>query len=118
MLYIKAGEVKLPVVSTTGRDATVAVLGAGKFFGEGVLARQPLRAGSATAHTDVTLIAAEKRLERALLLLAGHGEETPQRVTPQISDQTLAEMVGMTRPRLNLLMNRFAQRWVISTARA
>ena len=46
VLYIKSGEVKLWVTSKTGREAVVAVLGAGNFFGEGALAGQPLRIGN------------------------------------------------------------------------
>jgi CRP-like cAMP-binding protein len=150
VLYIKSGEVKLSVTSKTGREAVVAVLGAGDFFGEGALAGQPLRIGSATAHAPSTILAvkkgdmqhllheehalsdgfiahlltrnihieqdlvdqlfnsAEKRLARALLLLAHYGEEhVPQRVIPKISQETLATMVGTTRSRVNLLMNRF-----------
>jgi CRP-like cAMP-binding protein len=60
VLYIKRGEVKLSVISKTGKEAIVAVLGAGNFFGEGALAGQPLRIGSATAHTASTIIAFEK----------------------------------------------------------
>ncbi len=66
VLCIKAGEVELPVVAKTGREATVAVLGAGEFFGEGALAGQPLRTGRATAHTDVTLIAIDRAERRSL----------------------------------------------------
>ena len=59
VLYIKRGEVQLSVISKTGREAVVAVLGAGNFFGEGALAGQPLRIGSATAHKASTIIAVE-----------------------------------------------------------
>jgi CRP-like cAMP-binding protein len=150
VLYIKKGEVKLSVTSKTGREAIVAVLDAGNFFGEGALAGQPLRIGSATAHSPSTIIAvakgdmqqllhrehalsdsfiahlltrnihieqdlidqlfnsAEKRLARALLLLAHYGEEhVPQRVIPKISQETLSKMVGTTRSRVNFFMNRF-----------
>jgi len=150
VMYLKKGEVKLSVISKTGREAIVAILGAGDFFGEGALAGQTLRIGSATAHTPSTVIAldkadmqrllheehalsdgfithlltrnvrieedlidqlfnsAEKRLARTLLLLARFGEEhRPQRVIPKISQETLAEMVGTTRSRVNFFMNRF-----------
>ncbi len=150
VMYVKKGEVKLSVISKTGREAIVAILGAGNFFGEGALAGQPVRIGSATAHTASTVIAidkadmkrllheehvlsdgfiahlltrnvrieedlidqlfnsAEKRLARTLLLLARYGEEhRPQRVIPKISQETLAEMVGTTRSRVNFFMNRF-----------
>ncbi len=56
VLFIKRGEVKLSVTSKTGKEAIVAVLGAGNFFGEGALAGQPLRIGSATAHAPSTII--------------------------------------------------------------
>jgi CRP-like cAMP-binding protein len=60
VLYIKRGEVKLSVISKTGKEAIVAVLGAGNFFGEGALAGQPSRIGSATAHAPSTIIAIKK----------------------------------------------------------
>jgi len=67
VMYIKTGEVKLSVTSKTGREAIVAVLGAGHFFGEGALAGQPLRIGSATAHSPTTVIAVSKADMRRLL---------------------------------------------------
>jgi len=158
VMYVQAGEVKLSVISKTGKEAIVAVLGAGNFFGEGALAGQPLRIGSATAHTACTVVtvnksdmrrllhdehemsdgfiahlltrnvrieedlidqlfnSAEKRLARTLLLLARYGEEhAPQRVIPKISQETLAEMVGTTRSRVNFFMNRFKKLGFIST---
>src|ERR1044071_5660858 len=51
VLYIRSGGVKLSVLSKSGREAVVAMLGPGDFFGEGCLAGQPLRMGSATAIT-------------------------------------------------------------------
>ena len=150
VMYIRKGEVKLSVISKTGKEVIVAILGAGKFFGEGALAGQPLRIGNATAHAASTIVAidkadlhrllheqhalsdgfiahlltrnirieedlidqlfngAEKRLARVLLLLARYGEEhRPQRIIPKISQETLAEMVGTTRSRVNLFMNKF-----------
>jgi CRP-like cAMP-binding protein len=57
---------------------------------------------------DLLFNSAEKRLARALLLLARYGEQDrPQRVIPRISQQTLADMVGTTRSRVNFFMNRF-----------
>ena len=47
--YIQKGAVKLSVLSKTGKEAVVAMLGPGDFFGEGCLAGQPIRMGSATA---------------------------------------------------------------------
>ena len=50
----------------------------------------------------------EKRLARTLLLLARYGkQDQPQRVVPKISQETLAEMIGTTRSRVNLFMNKF-----------
>lgn len=150
VMYIRKGEVKLSVISKTGKEVIVGILGAGKFFGEGALAGQPLRIGNATAQEASTIVAidkadlhrllheqhalsdgfiahlltrnirieedlidqlfngAEKRLARVLLLLAHYGEEVrPQRVIPKVSQETLAEMVGTTRSRVNLFMNKF-----------
>lgn len=57
---------------------------------------------------DLLFNSAEKRLARALLLLARYGEQDrPQRVVPKISQQVLADMVGTTRSRVNFFMNRF-----------
>jgi CRP/FNR family cyclic AMP-dependent transcriptional regulator len=57
---------------------------------------------------DLLFNSAEKRLARALLLLARYGEQDrPQRVIPKISQQTLADIVGTTRSRVNVLLNRF-----------
>ena len=50
----------------------------------------------------------EKRLARALLLLSGHGkQELPQNVIPNMSQEMLAEMVGTTRSRISIFMNKF-----------
>jgi CRP/FNR family cyclic AMP-dependent transcriptional regulator len=50
----------------------------------------------------------EKRLARALLLLARYGSQgQPQRAIPKVSQETLAEMIGTTRSRVNLFMNKF-----------
>ena len=150
VLFVRSGEVKLSVISKMGKEAIVAILDEGSFFGEGALAGQPIRLGNATAHAPTTIVAigkadmrrllheehelsdgfiahlltrnirteedlidqlfnsAEKRLARALLLLAHYGgENVPQRVIPKISQETLAEMVGTTRSRVNFFMNRF-----------
>ncbi len=61
VLYIQRGGVSLSVVSETGREAVVAVLGPGDFFGEGCLAGQAVRMGSATAITATTVLVIEKR---------------------------------------------------------
>jgi CRP-like cAMP-binding protein len=57
---------------------------------------------------DQLFNSSEKRLARALLLLARYGDrETPQFVLPKVSQETLAEMVGTTRSRVNFFMNKF-----------
>ena len=150
VMYLQRGEVKLSVLSNMGREAIVAVLGPGNFFGEGALAGQRLRVKSATANAPSTILViektemlrvlheqhalsdwfighlltrnirieedlidqlfncAEKRLARALLVLARYGEPgRPRRMIPKISQETLAEMIGITRARVNFFMNRF-----------
>jgi CRP-like cAMP-binding protein len=67
VFYIQKGNVKLSVVSKSGREAVVAMLGTGEFFGEGCLAGQPIRMGSATATTASTVLLVEKnRMVRLL----------------------------------------------------
>jgi CRP/FNR family transcriptional regulator, cyclic AMP receptor protein len=150
VLYIQSGGVKLSVLSKTGKEAVVAMLGPGDFFGEGCLAGQPLRMGSATAITPSAILrlrkrhmadllhkqstmsdrfishmltrnirieedlidqlfnSSEKRLARTLLLLARYGKQPiPGRMVPKISQDTLAEMVGTTRSRVNFFLNKF-----------
>jgi CRP/FNR family cyclic AMP-dependent transcriptional regulator len=150
VLYIQQGGVKLSVISDAGREAVVAMLGPGDFFGEGCLAGQPVRIGSATAITpsrvlviekrqmikvlhdqhalsdrfishmlsrnvrieqdliDQLFNSSEKRLARALLLLARYGKQVkPRQVVAKISQETLSEMVGTTRSRVNFFMNKF-----------
>jgi CRP/FNR family transcriptional regulator, cyclic AMP receptor protein len=150
VFYIQKGKIKLSVVSNAGKEATIGILGEGNFFGEGALAGQSLRMGSAVAMTECNLLriekkammsalhrghafsdmfvayllarniryeedlvdqlfnSSEKRLARMLLMLAHFGKEgVPQTVIPKISQETLAEMVGTTRSRVNFFMNRF-----------
>ncbi len=150
VLYIRTGNVKLSVISKSGREAVVAMLGAGEFFGEGCLAGQPVRMGTAKTMTDSTVLlvdktqmvrllhkqhamsdrfiahmlarniqieedlidqlfnSSEKRLARTLLLLARYGKhDKPVRAVPPISQETLAEMVGTTRSRVNFFMKKF-----------
>jgi CRP-like cAMP-binding protein len=150
VFYIKSGGVKLSVLSSAGKEAVVAMLGPGDFFGEGCLAGQQLRMGTATtvvptaalrilkremmrtlheqrefadrfiAHmlvrnirieedlVDQLFNSSEKRLARTLLLLARYGkEDASERVLPRLSQETLAEMVGTTRSRVNFFMNKF-----------
>jgi CRP/FNR family cyclic AMP-dependent transcriptional regulator len=147
--YLQKGAIKLSVLSRIGKEAVVAMLAPGDFFGEGALAGQPVRIGTATAavpssvlfiekaamvqllHEEPTFSdrfinhmltrtirieadlvdqlfnSSEKRLARALLLLARYGEANPQRKLPKISQETLAEMIGATRSRVNFFMNKF-----------
>ena len=150
VMYIQAGSVKLSVLSKAGREAVVAMLGPGEFFGEGCLAGQAVRMGSATAITPSAILrvgkskmvrllrqqrgmsdrfisymlsrnirieedlidqlfnSSEKRLARALLLLARYGQQDkPTRVVPRISQETLADMIGTTRSRVNFFLNKF-----------
>jgi CRP/FNR family cyclic AMP-dependent transcriptional regulator len=60
VMYIRAGGIKLTVLSNTGREAVVAMLGPGEFFGEGCLAGQPFRMGTATALTPSTILLVDK----------------------------------------------------------
>jgi CRP/FNR family cyclic AMP-dependent transcriptional regulator len=61
VFYIQKGKVRLSVVSTAGKEATIGIMGEGNFFGEGSLAGQLLRMGSAAAMTDCELLRVEKR---------------------------------------------------------
>jgi CRP/FNR family cyclic AMP-dependent transcriptional regulator len=71
VLYIQDGGVRLSVVNETGKEAVVAVLGPGDFFGEGCLAGQPIRIGSATAVAATTVLVIEKK-EMIRVLHAEH----------------------------------------------
>ena len=62
LFYLRRGKVKLTVISPQGKEAIVAVLGAGEFFGEGCLTGQPLRMATAVAMTDCNLDKIEKSL--------------------------------------------------------
>jgi len=70
VFYVQKGKIKLAVVSQTGKEATVAVLGEGSFFGEGGLAGQALRMGSASAMTDCTIL----RIDKKSMIAALHRE--------------------------------------------
>lgn len=70
VFYIQKGRVKLTVVSKVGREATIGILGEGNFFGEGALAGQVLRMGSAAAMTDCEI----QRIERKAMVAALHRE--------------------------------------------
>jgi len=72
VFYIQEGKVRLTVVSKAGKEATLAILSEGEFFGEGGLAGQPLRMGSAAAMTDCELL----RIDKKAMMLALHREHT------------------------------------------
>ena len=61
VFYLQTGKAKLTVVSKTGKEATIGILSDGSFFGEGSLAGQPLRMGSATAMTDCAVLRIDKK---------------------------------------------------------
>jgi CRP-like cAMP-binding protein len=66
-MYVQKGSVKLTVVNESGKEAVVAILGSGDFFGEGGLAGQPLRMGTATAIVPTTvLIIGNEEMTRVL----------------------------------------------------
>jgi CRP-like cAMP-binding protein len=72
VFYIQAGKVRLTVLSEMGKEATLGILSEGEFFGEGGLAGQPLRMGSATAMTDCELL----QIDKKAMMLALHREHT------------------------------------------
>jgi CRP/FNR family transcriptional regulator, cyclic AMP receptor protein len=61
VMYLQSGGVKLTVVNEVGKEAVVGILGPGDFFGEGCLAGQPVRMGTATAITPSTVLLVEKK---------------------------------------------------------
>jgi len=151
VMYIQKGNVKFSVLSTSGKVAVVAMLGPNDFFGEGCMAGQSVRMGTATAITPTTLLAidknellhmlrtqdklsdcfvefilshknrveealidqlfnsSEKRLARALLVLGRYGkaQHQPDDELPTVSQETLSEIVGTRRSRVNFFMNKF-----------
>ncbi len=72
VFYIQEGRVRLTVVSKLGKEATLGILTDGQFFGEGSLAGQALRMGSATAMTECELL----RIDKKAMMLALHREHT------------------------------------------
>ena len=157
VFYIQKGRVKLTVLSDQGKEAVVAILEPGQFFGEGCMNGHALRIATTTAMEDCVItsitkdamIAAihdepkfselfmaylltrnsrieedlidqlfnssERRLARLLLLLANFGKEgSPQPISPNISQETLAEMIGTTRSRVSHFMNKFRKLGLIS----
>jgi CRP-like cAMP-binding protein len=83
VFYIQKGKVRLTVVSEKGKEATIAILNPGDFFGEGGLAGQPLRMGSATAMTDCDLM----RIDKKAMMEALHREH-------ELSDMFTAYLLG------------------------
>jgi CRP/FNR family cyclic AMP-dependent transcriptional regulator len=150
VMYVQKGSVKLTVINEGGKEAVVAIFGPGDFFGEGGIAGQKIRMGTATALLPTTVLvigrdemmrvlhaehelsdrfiaymlarnirveadlidqlfnSTEKRLARTLLLLARYGgAKQPDQMVQKVSQETLAEMIGTTRSRVNLFMNKF-----------
>jgi CRP/FNR family cyclic AMP-dependent transcriptional regulator len=70
VFYVQTGKVKLTIVSKTGKEATVGLLGEGDFFGEGSLAGQAVRMGCATAITDCAIL----RIDKKAMMEALHRE--------------------------------------------
>jgi CRP-like cAMP-binding protein len=89
VFYIQGGGVRLSVVNEGGKEAVIAMLGPGEFFGEGGLAGQPVRMATATAITGTTLLAIDKT-EMARMLHAqrrvAHQPVTPQRRPARLND--------------------------------
>ena len=83
VFYLQEGGVKLSVLSSTGKEAVVAMLGPGDFFGEGCLAGQLLRMGSATAFTPTSVLVVTKAAMVRLL----HKQRT-------MSDRFIAHMLA------------------------
>src|SRR5215211_4414640 len=67
VMYIQKGGVKISVLSRTGKEAVVAMLGPGDFFGEGALTGQSIRIGTATATISTTVLVVEKGVMLGLL---------------------------------------------------
>ncbi len=157
VFYIQKGKVKLTVLSELGKEAVVAILESGQFFGEGCMNGHALRIATTTAmeHCLITAItkpamiaalhdepkfselfmaylltrnsrieedlidqlfnSSERRLARLLLLLANFGKEgSSQPISPNISQETLAEMIGTTRSRVSHFMNKFRKLGLIT----
>ena len=159
VLYVQKGGVKLSVRSKTGKEVGLAMLGPGDFFGEGSLAGQQRRRGTATALTPTAILVFnkermtrllherrdladrfishmlgtniriegnlldqlfnhdEKRLARALLLLARYGmKDGPVRVLPKVSHQKLAQLAGTTRSTVAFFMSKFRRLGFVDVA--
>jgi CRP-like cAMP-binding protein len=150
LFYLIRGKVKILVLSEQGKEAVIAVLEAGEFFGEGCLTGQTRRLSAASAITECEILrigkseamnvlredrafsemfvahvlartirveadlidqlfnSSEKRLARALLLLANFGNDgEPKKVVAKVSQEMLAAMIGTTRSRVSHFMNKF-----------
>jgi CRP/FNR family transcriptional regulator, cyclic AMP receptor protein len=150
VLYLQRGSVKITVNSSSGKEAVIALLVPGDFFGEGCIAGRPLRIVTATALQPTSVLeiekremirvlheehdfsdrfvaymlkrnvrieedlvdqlfnSIEKRLARALILIARYGnEEQSVKLIARVSQETLAEMIGTTRSRVSVFMNKF-----------
>src|SRR5438445_9417139 len=150
VFYIQKGRVKLTIISEQGKEAVIAILGAGDFVGEACLMGQVVRVASATAIVPSAILriekgemlrvlqkeralsglfisyllsrnlrieedlvdqlfnSSEKRLARTLLLLARYGKEgKAETVVPEIKQETLGEVIAVTRERVNFFMNKF-----------
>ena len=150
VMYIEHGSVRLTVLASNGKEATIGLLGTGAFLGEEALAGRTERQETATAMTEATVLdvataemiqrlgtqhalserfiahmvarnirleadlvdqlfnSCEKRVARTLMLLAGYGERAQRpHALPPVSQEVIAEMVGTTRSRVNLFMNKF-----------
>jgi CRP/FNR family transcriptional regulator, cyclic AMP receptor protein len=70
VFYVQQGKIRLSVVSKIGKEASLGILSEGDFFGEGGLAGQPLRMGSATAMTNCEVL----RIDKKAMMLALHRE--------------------------------------------
>jgi CRP/FNR family cyclic AMP-dependent transcriptional regulator len=157
VFYIQKGKIKLTVLSEQGKEAVVAILEPGQFFGEGCMNGHSLRIATTTAMEDCVITSitkeammaairdepkfsqlftsylltrnsrieedlidqlfnsSERRLARLLLLLANFGKEgSPQPISSDISQETLAEMIGTTRSRVSYFMNKFRKLGLIS----
>jgi len=151
LCYLNRGLAKLTVVSKEGKEAVIAILPTGSFFGEESLAGQNIHVKGAAALTDCSVMlfkkekvlstirrhpdfaeffiiyllqrnsrteedlidqlfnSSEKRLARTLVLLAHFtpDEARAEAVVPNVSQETLARMIGTTRSRVNFFMNKF-----------
>lgn len=150
LYYLASGSVKISVMSEAGKEAVIALLRAGTFFGESCLDGHPIRTSAVTAANQCTtarLTAAsviqafthepefsrmmmdflvermeslkadlidqmfnstERRLARMLVMLANVGAaEQPKKIPVAVDHETLAKMVGTTRPRISAFMSKF-----------